>query len=232
MEESGLLGELGDIWFRDESTGFHVLDWELRLVVTGVGGRPFEGRMIDSRGVVIGYYEMVKEARRRLFESHGASRAEWKARLEDLGWRVAVQLLRMGDVPLVREHLDALLSSVSADTSLRWRLATASLFLRVERPGAAEECLTKGKGWFGNRTKRTQVLRALELTARWELDKAAATWRSLGHESKERAPDERELVELYEAHLLSVHGGALGVAGKPCSGNILAPMENDVANNV
>lgn len=197
-DEAGLLGDLADTFFLDGRTGAHILPWNLRLLATGLAGRPSESRAPDPRGAIIGYSDMAREARRQIRESVGEGRARWTARLADLGWRIGLQWLRAGDLALVREHLDSILVRDGAENPpIWWRLAMAALYLRIGGVASAKECLVVNGA---SALTDAGVLRALQLTVGWKLESAVTAWRKLRCESWGIGRAEQQVYEVYGAH--------------------------------
>ena len=89
----------------------------------------------------------------------------WKDRLEDLGLRVAGELVEMGELETARRHLDTLSSSsrISDDTleTEKMCIRKTLLLLRIGDTQAAKDCLATCSTTDDNLNLQKQVLEAL-----------------------------------------------------------------------
>ncbi|PHH65361.1 hypothetical protein CDD82_1674 [Ophiocordyceps australis] len=102
--EAKSLGDLND--FFDPETGACRAPWHLRVLHARLYGLGLG----EPRRVVMGYYDLVREARMEHARAgeHHETRALWAARLGDLGIRVATALVDMGDLVGAKVHLESL----------------------------------------------------------------------------------------------------------------------------
>lgn len=139
---------LGDITvspYLHPETGANILPWDLRLLTTRLQALASS----DLRRAVGGYYDLATEARvvyANLNSDDADGRLLWKARLRDLGVRVANSLVEMGDWEGVQRHLQSLrvglgtnLDGREEDEMLRGRIAL--VLLRVGDLEGARRCL-------------------------------------------------------------------------------------------
>lgn len=88
----------------------HLVPWELRLLAIRLQALSFN----DWRRALVFYYELAREARAELARAINSPPPNnqlihlWKARLQDLGIRVASALVEMGDLAAAARHLESL----------------------------------------------------------------------------------------------------------------------------
>lgn len=92
----------------DETTGEHLVPWELRVVNVRLQALGFG----DPRRAVMSYHDLAREARvhasKAAAQHDNTARELWKARLHDLGIKVAGALIDMGDPTGAAHHLSTL----------------------------------------------------------------------------------------------------------------------------
>lgn len=92
----------------DEATGEHLVPWELRVLNVRLQALGFG----DPRRAVMSYHELAREARDRIGKASAqhdnSAREIWKARLHDLGIKVAGALIEMDDLTGAAVHLSTL----------------------------------------------------------------------------------------------------------------------------
>ncbi|KEQ69041.1 hypothetical protein M436DRAFT_17573, partial [Aureobasidium namibiae CBS 147.97] len=119
--------------------------WSLRLLLLKLQG---QGADVHRR-TIMGLYALSTECRtlaaKAKAESDDASFAMWKARLHDLGLRVAGELLEMGELETAKRHLDTLSSDTSnidaEEEKVKMCIRKTLLLLKLGDTRAAEQCL-------------------------------------------------------------------------------------------
>lgn len=91
-------------FYLDADTGRSILPWELRVLAVALGERS------DPRRAIGAYYELAGECRSCAADAALAveERRLWRARLQDLGVRVANALVALGDLAAAVRHLKGL----------------------------------------------------------------------------------------------------------------------------
>ncbi|UNI23839.1 hypothetical protein JDV02_009633 [Purpureocillium takamizusanense] len=118
----------------DDATGEHLVPWELRVLNVRLQSLGFN----DPRRAVMSYHELAREARDRA-KRDGAARDLWRARLHDLGIKVAGALVDMGDLPGAAHHLAGLHDTGDAKVVL----SRALLWLRLGDADRARACVAQ-----------------------------------------------------------------------------------------
>lgn len=159
----------------DETSGEHLAPWELRVLNVRLQALGFN----DSRRAVMAYHDLAREARVRISRaasSHDNTISElWKARLHELGIRVAGALIEMDDVAGATCHLANLRDT--GDGSLA--LSKALLWIHLGDVGRArEQCVAKPEG-DGVDGVPERVISALCDMADASYDSALETWKQL-----------------------------------------------------
>ena len=144
--ESLALGDLSSSAYLDPDSGANILPWSLRLIATRLQSLASS----DPHRALTGYYDLAGEARRiyvKLPSNDGDAGLVWKARLRDLGIRVANCLVEIGDWDGVKRHLQSLrvglgrgLDGREEDDMLRGRIAL--VLLRTGDLDGARRCLS------------------------------------------------------------------------------------------
>ncbi|KAK5996722.1 Trafficking particle complex subunit 12-like protein [Cladobotryum mycophilum] len=120
----------------DDATGEHLVPWELRVLNVRLQALGFG----DPRRAVMSYHDLAREARdnaRGAATKHDNSARElWKARLHDLGIKVAGALIDMNDPSGAAHHLKSLRDR--GDGKLAF--AKALLFLHLGDAESARAC--------------------------------------------------------------------------------------------
>ena len=124
-QESKALGDLNSSHYYDESTGFHVLPWELRVLAVRLQAIGYG----DPRRAIFGYYELASDVRKEIKKSKEEEQLQWKGRLKDLGLRVGNALIEMGDLGAAARHLESLRRGDDREPLLDGRLALLHLQL-------------------------------------------------------------------------------------------------------
>lgn len=92
----------------DDTTGEHLVPWELRVLIVRLQALGFG----DPRRAVMSYHDMAREARDHIGKAtaqhDNTARELWKARLHDLGIKVAGALIDMDDLAGAAHHLGTL----------------------------------------------------------------------------------------------------------------------------
>ncbi|KYK56371.1 hypothetical protein DCS_03371 [Drechmeria coniospora] len=170
-QEVKALEDLNDApTYIDEGTGEHLVPWELRVLNVRLQSLGFG----DPRRAVMSYHELAREARAHAAKagtSHDdAARELWKARLHDLGIKVAGALIEMDDPSGATHHLAGLRDG--GDGTLG--LSKALLWLQLGDVGKARGCAT------ATRVVDTErLILALCDMADAEYESALEKWRSL-----------------------------------------------------
>ncbi|KAF2084946.1 hypothetical protein K490DRAFT_47708, partial [Saccharata proteae CBS 121410] len=177
--EAKALGDLSSSFYRNPISGAHIVPWELRVLAVRLQGLGYG----DWRRGVMGYYELAREARIAMVHAAPGSeeRKMWKARLRDVGIRVAAALVEMDEGEGAARHL-ASLRRGEGDGGLedaRLRSVEALVWLRIGDVDAARECLKPLAPHDQPQTTPTAALEALIAMADGDLDSALATWESL-----------------------------------------------------
>ena len=110
--------DLSSAFYRDAETGTHIVPWELRVLTARL-------LLVEKQGsrAVMAYYDLARDARLEIGKAKGEERAVWKARLADLGLRVANALIEMGDLIGACRHLESLrIEGQGEETMMRDRL--------------------------------------------------------------------------------------------------------------
>ena len=120
----------------DDSTGEHLVPWELRVLNVRLQALGFG----DPRRAVMSYHELAKVARENIVKAgkdhDNSARELWKSRLHELGIKVAGALVDMEDLSGAVHHMRTLKDS--ADGKLA--LSKALLWLRIGDAAQARGC--------------------------------------------------------------------------------------------
>lgn len=204
---------LGDIWsshYSHPTTGLSLLPWELRVLVVRLQALAFG----DWRRAIMAYYDLAREARMAIASnSFGpADTSRWRARLRDLGLRVANALVEVGDLTTAAAHLSSMAqanSQSSTSTTAERGPASSSdmalvshevlVWLTIGNVSAAAACLDKARAspdQAGQQPRlrpqdqtRAQVLVALIHMANGDFLSAFKLWSGLYDASAARDAD-------------------------------------------
>ena len=145
--ESIALGDLTSAAYLNPETGENLLPWSLRLITIRLQSLSYA----EPRRALTGYYDLATEARETYSKTSiddADGRLIWKARLRDLGIRVANCLVEMGDWEGAKRHLESLrvglgegLDGREEDDMLRGRIAL--VLLRIGDLEGARRYLTE-----------------------------------------------------------------------------------------
>lgn len=179
-QEVKALEDLNSSYYRDDASGIHLVPWELRVLAVRLQGMGFN----DARRGVMGYYDLVREARSHLKSLKKQNAVEeteeiveeidlWEDRLSELGVRVASALIEMEDLSGARHFLSSL-SSASSDTDQQLQIQKALLYLCIGDIETARSCITALDEGHG-----CKVILALAHMADSEFEKAVPIWEGL-----------------------------------------------------
>ncbi|RTE81068.1 hypothetical protein BHE90_004427 [Fusarium euwallaceae] len=179
-QEVKALEDLNDIRkYVDETTGEHLVPWELRVLNVRLQALGFG----DARRAVMSYHDLAREARDRISKAaaqHDNSVTElWKARLSDLGIQVAGALIELEDLTGAAHHLSTLRDRGDG----RMTLSKALLWLHLGDTDSARACARQVSASDENVEK---LITALCDMADAEYESALESWREL----KETMDDE------------------------------------------
>ncbi|KAI8667714.1 hypothetical protein NCS55_00794000 [Fusarium keratoplasticum] len=179
-QEVKALEDLNDIRkYVDETTGEHLVPWELRVLNVRLQALGFG----DARRAVMSYHDLAREARDRIAKAaaqHDNSVTElWKARLGDLGIQVAGALIELEDLTGAAHHLSTLRDRGDG----RMTLSKALLWLHLGDADSARACASQVSASDENVEK---LITALCDMADAEYESALENWREL----KETMDDE------------------------------------------
>lgn len=168
-QEARALEDVNSAFYTDDATGAHVVPWALRVLAVRLQALGFG----DPRRAVMGYYELAREARSEVARRAASARdgEVWKARLAELGVKVAGALVEMGDLAGAKDHLAGLKDRAGGKLSM----AKALLWLHLGDTAAARRCVQEGDS--GER-----VVAALCAIADGEYEAALVIWEELREE--------------------------------------------------
>ncbi|KAG8626836.1 hypothetical protein KVT40_005781 [Elsinoe batatas] len=176
-------------------TGVGFVPWGLRVLVQRLAGI---GAQDGGRRAVMGWFLLAGECRAR-FAGAGTEeeREVWRARLGDLGVRVAGELVGMGEVDAAVRHLEELeVGDGEEGDEMRARLGL--LYVRIGDVRRAEGLLGSIQGWKGK-----QVLGGLIRFAEGDYEGAAALFKELHAKDDEDAlvANNYAIALLYTGHM-------------------------------
>ncbi|KXH33958.1 hypothetical protein CSIM01_02293 [Colletotrichum simmondsii] len=177
-QEVRALEDLNAGVYIDETTGEHLVPWELRVLNVRLQALGFS----DPRRSVMSYHDLAREAREQISKAtarhDNSARELWKARLQDLGVAVAGALVEMDDPAGAAHHLATLKDRGDG----KMALSRALLWLHLGDADAARRCVMRGDD-SGEEGKHAEtVVGALCQMADGEYEAALATWRGLREE--------------------------------------------------
>ncbi|KAJ3530265.1 hypothetical protein NM208_g9401 [Fusarium decemcellulare] len=179
-QEVKALEDLNDIRkYVDETTGEHLVPWELRVLNVRLQALGFG----DPRRAVMSYHDLAREARDRITKAaaqhDNSAREIWKARLHDLGIQVAGALIELEDLTGAAHHLSTLRDRGDGKIAL----SKALMWLHLGDATSARDCAQQAAESDENTEK---LIAALCDMADAEYDSALEMWREL----KETMDDE------------------------------------------
>ncbi|PNY23149.1 Uncharacterized protein TCAP_06900 [Tolypocladium capitatum] len=172
-QEVKALEDLNNIrTYVDETTGEHLVPWELRVLNVRLQALGFG----DPRRAVMSYHELAREARDHTSKASAkhdnSARELWKARLHDLGIRVAGALIEMEDLSGAAHHL----SSLRDRGDGKLALSKALLWLHV---GDAERARSCARQCSKDAVDTEKIILALCDMADGEYEAALEKWKGL-----------------------------------------------------
>lgn len=177
-QEVRALEDLNAGVYIDETTGEHLVPWELRVLNVRLQALGFS----DPRRSVMSYHDLAREAREQISKAtarhDNSARELWKARLQDLGVAVAGALVEMDDPAGAAHHLATLKDRGDG----KMVLSRALLWLHLGDADAARRCVVRGEGSGEDGKHAETVVGALCQMADGEYEAALATWRGLREE--------------------------------------------------
>jgi tetratricopeptide (TPR) repeat protein len=140
-QEIKALDDLSSAYYRHPVTDAHLAPWELRVLAVRLEGIGYG----DGGRAIIGYYDLAREARAEIAKQRLSPKEKetWRARLLDLGLRVANTMIEMNNLVGAVNHLETLrveAITVNQDDFLRGRLAL--LYLKIGNINAARKYVT------------------------------------------------------------------------------------------
>ncbi|KAJ4257342.1 hypothetical protein NW762_008460 [Fusarium torreyae] len=179
-QEVKALEDLNDIRkYVDETTGEHLVPWELRVLNVRLQSLGFG----DYRRAVMSYHDLAREARERISKAtaqhDNSARELWKSRLHDLGIQVAGALIELEDLTGAASHLSTLRDRGDG----KMALTKALLWLHLGDADSARACARQAAASDENAEK---LITALCDMADAEYESALETWTEL----KESMEDE------------------------------------------
>ncbi|KAM5354497.1 hypothetical protein ACJ41O_001144 [Fusarium nematophilum] len=172
-QEVKALEDLNDIRkYIDETTGEHLVPWELRVLNVRLQALGFG----DSRRAVMSYHDLAREARDRIGKAaaqhDNSARELWKARLHDLGIQVAGALIELEDLTGAAHHLSTLRDQGDG----KMALSKALLWLHLGDSDSARACARQSAA---NDEDAQKLITALCDMADAEYESALEKWRDL-----------------------------------------------------
>jgi len=208
--ESKALGDLAAPFYRAPRDAAHIVPWDLRVLLVRLQALGFG----EWRRGIMAFYALAGEARaeeaRARGEGRGEERGVWRARLWDLGVRVAAALVEMGDGEAAGRHLRSLETQcdVGAEETRRILCMEALVWLRLGDVRAARACVARlkesGNEEEGQDDSQELILSALLATSMGEFDTAISQWRALHEALPQDATIQQNLAVclIYTGHLI------------------------------
>ncbi|KAL6891772.1 hypothetical protein HDV57DRAFT_514114 [Trichoderma longibrachiatum] len=139
-QEAKALEDLNDARrYIDDSTGEHLVPWELRVLHVRLQALGFG----DARRAVMSYHDLAREARDRIRKASlthdNSARELWKSRLHELGIKVAGALIEMDDLSGAAHHLGSLRDRGDGKLAL----SKALLWLHLGDTANAKACASQ-----------------------------------------------------------------------------------------
>ncbi|KAH0542711.1 hypothetical protein FGG08_002946 [Glutinoglossum americanum] len=187
-QEVKALEDLSSSYYLDPLTGAHLVPWELRVLAVRLQAIGFG----DWRRGVMGYYELMREARSGGGgaapgkELGAAERRLWMIRGRELGLRVGNSLVEMGDLEGAGRHLEDLKDAFKDEddpaTESAFLENLALLHLRTGNISAAQSILsnkTPSSPSPSSSSSSSSPLPALLSMSRGDFHTAATQWSAL-----------------------------------------------------
>lgn len=156
----------------DDATGEHLVPWELRVLNVRLQALGFG----DPRRAVMSYHDLAREAREhagKAASSHDNSASElWKARLHDLGVKVAGALIDMDDLAGAAHHLKTLRDRGDGKVAFARALLWLHLGDAEQARGCAGQCSQ-------NAAETENIILALCDMADGDYESALEKWQGL-----------------------------------------------------
>ncbi|KAG8417399.1 hypothetical protein J3458_004908 [Metarhizium acridum] len=163
----------------DDKMGEHLVPWELRVLNVRLQALGFG----DPRRAVMSYHDLAREAREnigRAMAKHDNSSSElWKARLHELGVKVAGALIDMDDLSGAAHHLKSLRDKGDGKNAL----SKALLWLHIGDVDKARDCAAQCSS---NAAETEKLILALCEMADGDYESALTRWQGL----REDMPDD------------------------------------------
>ncbi|TDZ67637.1 Trafficking protein particle complex subunit 12 [Colletotrichum trifolii] len=177
-QEVRALEDLNAGVYVDETTGEHLVPWELRVLNVRLQALGFG----DPRRSVMSYHDLAREAREQIKQAmlrhDNSARELWKSRLHELGVSVAGALVEMDDLAGAAHHLASLRDTGDG----KMALSRALMWLHLGDTEAARRCVqTSGES---GKQHAELVVAALCQMADGEYDAALQVWQQLKDEEK------------------------------------------------
>jgi len=207
--ESKALGDLAAPFYRRPLDAAHIVPWDLRVLLVRLQALGFG----EWRRGIMAYYGLAGEARAEEARAGKDGRADdremWRARLWDLGVRVAAALVEMGDGEAAGRHLRSLETQggVGTEEVRRILCMEALVWLRLGDVRAARACVARLKengNEEGQDDSQELILSALLATSMGEFDTAISQWRALHEALPQDATIQQNLAVclIYTGHLI------------------------------
>lgn len=172
-QEVKALEDLNNIrMYVDETTGEHLVPWELRVLNVRLQALGFG----DPRRAVMSYHDLAREARENIgkvaAQHDNSARELWKARLHELGIQVAGALIEMDDLTGAAHHLNSMRDRGDG----KMALSKALLWLHLGDADRARECAHQ---CLGDSESSENFVMALCDMADAEYEVALEKWQAL-----------------------------------------------------
>ena len=206
----------------DEATGEHLVPWELRVLNVRLQALGFG----DSRRAVMSYHELAREARDQIAKAiarhDNSARELWKARLRDLGIKVAGALVEMEDLAGAAHHLSSLPDRGDGKTVI----AKALLWLQL---GDAEKARSCAKQRAGETENAETLILALCDMADAEYEAALDKWEQLKDLGDEMVGVNTAVCLLYLGRMPDVSPPP---PASPCLPSLTSEQGRDILENL
>ena len=223
-QEVKVLGDLTEPAYVDDFTGQSLVPWELKVLAVRLNGIGYG----DPRKGVMGYYELVREARvelQKLSTSENEMQRLWEERLKDLGVRVGSALVEMGDLAGAAAHLQILRGeTLSQEAAFR----EALLWLKIGDVDQAKAVIASDAADKG---EKQYVIAALVKMADGEYREAADVWRGLLDRVDKGGKWEGEEMWKVNLGVSLLYSGQIGEASSPPWSSSIARLNKKIKAN-